>query len=137
MSLVHHRGSCHCGAVQYRVALDLDAGTTSCNCRYCTKYGHWSAFVRPDAFELLAGEEALGPQDPEAYFDRRRCQTCQVLPFSSGFLEQLGGAFVSINVRTLDDVDLAGVPVRYLDGRNDTWAELATVPYAHPVSARQ
>lgn len=40
--------------------------------------------------------------------------------------EQVGGAFVSINVGCLDDVtpeELAKLSIRYMDGRHDNWFE--------------
>jgi hypothetical protein len=48
-----------------------------------------------------------------------------VRPFGRGYVEQIGGAFVSINLAALDDVDpaeLAAAPVQFFDGRNDNWA---------------
>jgi hypothetical protein len=44
--------------------------------------------------------------------------------FGHGDVPELGGVFVSINLATLDEVDaaeLARVPIRYMDGRNDNW----------------
>ena len=125
-------GSCHCGAVRFEVDLDLSVGTTRCNCTYCTKHGWWGALVKPDAFRILAGEEALVAKEPNAWSDRRPCSTCGVLPFGRGDMPELGGAYVSINVRCLDVAGLVGSPVRYLDGRSDTWAELAVRPWSDP-----
>lgn len=39
-------------------------------------------------------------------------------------MEQIGGAFVSVNIACLDDVDpamLAALPVQYMDGLHDNW----------------
>ena len=54
------------------------------------------------------------------------CRHCGVKPFGRGYVEQIGGDYVSINLGALDDVDpaeLAAAPVRYMDGRHDNWFE--------------
>ena len=45
-------------------------------------------------------------------------------PFGRGYIEQIGGAYVSVQLGTLDDVDpqeLIDAPVHYSDGRNNAW----------------
>lgn len=64
-----------------------------------------------------------------------RCPQCVIEVFGRGELAELGGAFVSLNVRTLDGVALADVPVIYLDGLHDTWDFIARRPYVDPFTA--
>ena len=52
------------------------------------------------------------------------CRTCGVRPFSRGYVEEIGGAYVSVMLSALDDAEpaeLAQAPVNYCDGRNNNW----------------
>jgi hypothetical protein len=126
-----YRASCRCGAVRYEADADLGKGTSQCNCTFCTKLGWWGLLVKPSAFRLLSGEESL-LRSPDPRAERPRCAICGVIPFGHGNVPQIGGEYYSINIRCIDGVDLAGVPIKYLDGRHDTWALLAEAPYANP-----
>jgi hypothetical protein len=116
-----HQGSCHCGAVHYAVNIDL-TGASRCNCSVCTKLAIAGVQVKPEAFTLLSDESALadyewGGKVAKRYF----CRTCGTHCFGRGYLEILGGAFVSINVNTLDDVDPYQLPLVHWDGRHNNW----------------
>lgn len=127
-----YQGSCHCGAVRFEVDVDLSAGTSRCNCTVCTKAGAWGALVKPSAFRLLSGSEVLSDYSRSEAAHARFCKVCGIRPFGHGDIPQIGGAYYSVNLNCLDGVDLTGVPVRYLDGRSNTWAQLAAAPYVSP-----
>jgi hypothetical protein len=120
-----YTGSCHCGAVRFEVEMDLAAGTGKCNCSICRKTRAWSTIVKPADFRLLAGETDLsdyqfGGKSGHHLF----CRHCGVRPFGKGYVEQIGGDFVSINLAALDnasDEELASAPVRFANGRDNDW----------------
>jgi len=119
-----YHGSCHCGAVRFAAAIDLDKGTLKCNCSICTKARNWLAVPAED-FGPVTGESEL----TEYRFGAERihhlfCRHCGMRPFGWSESPELGGKFYAVNVACLDDVDLEALiaaPVTCIDGRNDNW----------------
>jgi hypothetical protein len=125
-------GSCHCGAVHFEADLDLRQDTRRCNCRYCTKAGVWSLRVKPAAFRVTKGQEALTDYSRSPAAHHCACKHCGIRLYGYGHVPQMGGDYVNVNLITLDDCDLTGVSVLYLDGLHDTWATLAQQRYVDP-----
>ncbi|MBT2187473.1 GFA family protein [Sphingobium nicotianae] len=118
-------GSCHCGDVTFAAEIDLAEGSGRCNCSICTKRRAWSVIVKPEDFRLLRGADKLSDyQFGTRSGHHRFCSRCGCAPFGDGHIEEIGGDYVSIAVACLDEVtpeELAAVPVRYSDGRNNAW----------------
>lgn len=126
MAIQTYQGSCHCKKVRFEVDIDLAAGTSKCNCTFCTKVRNWGAYTKPEHFRLLTDEADVSryPSDPESAVHHCFCKHCGVRTFSRGDLPELGGPFVTIAIAALDGLtpeELVSLPVNYLDGLNDNW----------------
>ena len=128
-----YHGSCHCGAVAFQADIDLAAGTGRCNRSYCRKVRNWSARVVSAQFRELRGGDALGSYvfAQGAGIDHGFCRHCGITLFARGDIPEMGGAFLSVMVATLDDAseaDLLASPVPWSDGlHNAGWIAPAEV----------
>ncbi len=128
-------GTCHCGAVRFEVEMAPDARISRCNCTICRRTGATSATVKPIAFRLLAGQDNLSVYEFGGHTaERVFCKTCGIHCYSPGDLEQLGGAYVAVNVNCIDNFEVVESAVVYFDGRHDKWDAGTTVPW--PVDER-
>ncbi|GEJ55908.1 GFA family protein [Anaeromyxobacter diazotrophicus] len=112
-----YSGGCHCGAVRYRVKMKLER-VAACNCSICSKTGTLLAFAPAADFELLGGQEALS----DYQFGKRKihhlfCSRCGIRSFARG-AQPDGTPMVAVNVRCLEGVDVASIPVRPFDGKS-------------------
>ena len=117
-----HGGSCHCGTVRFEVEIDLGQGGSRCNCSVCTKISALASIVKPDKFALLAGQDDVASYEWGAKISKRFfCKHCGVHCFGRGYLEEVGGDYVSINLNCLDEVDPNTLSVVHWDGRHNNW----------------
>lgn len=126
-----YHGSCHCQALRFEVDLDLAAGTSKCDCSFCTKNRYWKAFAKADEVRVRQGQDQLtdyqwGPKHLHHWF----CRHCGARPYGTGELEELGGAFYAINLACLDDLspeEWIAAPAYVMDGRHDEYEREAEV----------
>ena len=112
-----YEGSCHCGAVKFAVEGEI-GGAMSCNCSMCQRKGSLLWFVPRDALTLQAGEAELATYTFNRHaIQHRFCPTCGIHPFGEGS-DPKGNRMAAINIRCLENVDLAAVPVQHVDGRS-------------------
>jgi hypothetical protein len=111
-----YSGGCHCGAVRYEVTIALDS-VIACNCSLCTKRGNLLSFTTPDQFKLLSGDENLVDYQWNKHIIHHLfCGKCGVHSFARGTAPD-GKKMIAINVRCLDDVDVASLKTRPFNGR--------------------
>lgn len=117
MAEAHYTGGCHCGAVRYAFTGELN-GAIACNCSICSKTGTLLVFVPGARFTLLAGREMLTDyQFNKHHIHHLFCSRCGIRSFAQGDAPD-GSPMVAVNVRCLDDIDLATVEVRHHDGKS-------------------
>jgi hypothetical protein len=109
-------GGCDCGQVRYQVELNLSACGERCSCSMCSTTSYWGALVEPTAFKLLAGEDCLKDCTVNERVHNVFCKHCGSRSFVRGNIPEIGGAYVTVNLKALEGADLSRIPVRALHG---------------------
>jgi hypothetical protein len=113
-----YTGGCHCGKVRYEVTLNLADPAITCNCSMCGRSGTVLRFVPAAQFELTAGADSLTSyRFNHKVIDHLFCSTCGIKSFATGKAPD-GTETRAINVRCLDDVDVATIPTHAYDGKS-------------------
>lgn len=114
---MNYRGSCHCGKVAFEVEGEIGSAM-SCNCSICQRKGSLMWFVPHDKLHLLTPDENASTYMFNKHMIRHRfCPVCGIHPYGEG-TDPNGHRMAAVNVRCLEDVDLATVPVTHFDGRS-------------------
>ena len=113
-----HAGSCHCGAVRFRVRLDTYAAL-DCNCSICRKKGFLHLLVEREDFEWLAGQDAISTYTFNTHTAQHTfCSTCGMHPF---YVPRSHPEGIDVNARALDDIPVSAFEVTGFDGAH--WEE--------------
>ena len=111
-----YQGSCHCGQVAFEVEGNLE-GVMSCNCSMCQRKGALMWFVPRADLQVTRGDRAMASYTFNKHVIQHKfCPTCGIHPLGEG-TDRSGNAKAMINVRCLENVDLAALPVKHFDGR--------------------
>ncbi len=108
-----HLGSCHCGAVTFRIDAEI-VELTTCDCSLCRKKNALMTKVHESALTILSGEEALSlyqwnTRRAKHYF----CSRCGIYTFHR---KRAAPDHYGVNIQCLDDVDSTTIPVRATEG---------------------
>ena len=111
-----HKGSCHCGKVSYEVEGDFDQ-VMECNCSHCTAKGLLLWFVPRQQLKLTSPESGLKTYTFNKQIIKHQfCPDCGTQPFAYGVDPKSGNPMAAINVRCLQDVDVAKLKRVSFDG---------------------
>ena len=111
-----YTGSCHCGRIAFEVQGEID-GALACNCSICSRKGSLLWFVPRSNFRLRTPADAGSTYTFNRHAIKHRfCPTCGIHPYGEGS-DPEGHAIAAVNLRCVDGLDLAGIPVRHFDGR--------------------
>lgn len=121
-----YQGSCHCKKVKFEADIDLQQGTYKCNCSYCAKVRNWGHMTKPESFRWTSGrsEVAVYQITPGSRNEYYFCKHCGVRLGTKGYIEEIGGDYVSVPIAALDDVSpeaLSQLAVLCMDGANNRW----------------
>ena len=115
MSAPTYRGGCHCGLVAYEVAGPVERASV-CNCSICTKKGYIHWIVSRERFRLLSSWEDLATYSFNTGAARHYfCPRCGVASF---YVPRSDPDKIDVNLRCVEDLDLAGLKLEQFDGRN-------------------
>lgn len=110
-----YRASCHCGQVALEFEGEMQEAL-ACNCSICQRKGSLLWFLPREQVALLTPEDAASTYLFHKHAIRHRfCATCGIHPYAEAADPQ-GNAVAAINVRCIEGIDLAAVPVRQFDG---------------------
>lgn len=115
-------GSCHCGATRFDIDA-VPAEVTQCTCTLCSKRGALWAYYRPDQVRLQKPSTTATYRWQSLTVAHHFCPHCGCTTYTespdwSKGEPDFDHPRIAINARLLDDVDVAAIPVKYIDGRN-------------------
>jgi hypothetical protein len=124
VSLVTHRGGCHCGAVSFEVDAPARLTVSDCNCSICRMSGYLHLIVPRARFRLLQGADRLTEYTFNTGTARHLfCRHCGVKSF---YVPRSNPDGYSINARCLDQATIEHLQIEPFDDNDRDAAEART-----------
>ncbi len=112
-----YTGSCHCGRIAFEVEGTIDSAL-ACNCSMCQRKGSLLWFVPRPQLNLLTPEaDAATYVFHKHAIKHRFCTNCGIHPYAEA-PNPKGEPMAAVNIRCLEGIDLASIPVTHFDGRS-------------------
>ncbi len=112
-----YKGSCHCGKVAFEVEGEIN-GAVACNCSICSRKGSLLWFVPHEKLQLKTPEDAASTYEFNKHIIKHRfCPICGIHPYAEG-VDSKGNRMAAVNLRCIEEIDLASIPVQNFDGRS-------------------
>ena len=112
-----YTGSCHCGRIAFDVQGEVDTAL-SCNCSICSRRGSLLWFVPRENLHLKSPESGAGTYTFNKHVIKQRfCPRCGIHPYGEG-IDPKGNPIAAINLRCIQNLDLATIPVHHFDGKS-------------------
>lgn len=114
LNVTIYKGSCHCGAVTFRIKADRIDELTTCDCSLCARKNALMLKVHEDELTIVTGEELLSlyqwnTHRAKHYF----CSRCGIYTFHR---KRSAPDHFGVNVFCLEGFDRTGIPVRATEG---------------------
>jgi hypothetical protein len=112
-----YQGSCHCGQVKFEAEGEIQSGL-ACNCSMCRRRGSLLWFLPRGAVRLMTPEAGAATYLFNKHVIRHRfCPACGIHTHGEGKTPS-GDEMTAVNLRVIEGIDLAAIPVTHFDGRS-------------------
>jgi hypothetical protein len=112
-----YQGSCHCGRIAFEAEGEIK-GAMACNCSICQRKGTLMWFIPREDLHLLTPDDAASSYLFNKHvINHRFCPQCGMHPYAEA-TDAEGKKMAAINIRCLEGIDLAAIPVQHYDGRS-------------------
>jgi hypothetical protein len=112
--------SCHCGQIRVETTKQPDY-IHECNCTLCSKVGARWGYFHPSEVSVEGTAEGYcreDKDDPAALLQFcAKCGSTTHFVLTASAVSRFGNSLMGVNMRLADESELAGIELRYPDGR--------------------